>query len=35
VELVQELSADDFQDERVLDQIRWELVNHLEDHRIQ
>ena len=35
VELVQQLSADDFQDERVLDQIRWELVNHLEDHRIQ
>ena len=33
--LVQELSEADFQDERVLDQIRWELVNHLEDHRIQ
>jgi hypothetical protein len=28
------LSDDDFKDERVLNQIRWELVNHLEDHRI-
>ena len=35
IELVQELSEDDFQDERILNQIRWELVNHLEDHRIQ
>jgi hypothetical protein len=33
--LVQALSEQDFKDERVLDQIRWELVNHLEDHRIQ
>jgi hypothetical protein len=35
IELVQELSEHDFQDERVLDQVQWELVNHLEDHRIQ
>jgi hypothetical protein len=35
VNLVQTLSESDFKDERVLDQIRWELVNHLEDHRIQ
>jgi DinB superfamily len=35
VELVQKLSDDDFKDERVLNQIKWELINHLEDHRIQ
>jgi hypothetical protein len=35
VEVVQSLSDDDFKDERVLNQIRWELVNHLEDHQIQ
>jgi len=35
VEVVRELSEDDFKDERVLNQIKWELVNHLEDHRIQ
>ncbi len=32
--MVKELSEDDFKDERVLNQIRWELVNHLEEHRI-
>ncbi len=32
---VRALSEADFKDERVLDQIRWELVNHLEDHRIE
>jgi hypothetical protein len=31
---VEQLSEEDFQDERVLNQIKWELVNHLEDHRI-
>ncbi len=35
VRTVQKLSEDDFKDERVLNQIRWELVNHLEEHRIQ
>ncbi len=35
IEAVKELSEDNFKDERVLNQIRWELVNHLEDHRIQ
>ena len=34
VETVKQLSDDDFKDERILTQIRWELVNHLEDHRI-
>jgi hypothetical protein len=34
IEMVKALSDDDFKDERVLNQIRWELVNHLEDHRI-
>jgi hypothetical protein len=34
VEVVKGLSQDDFKDERVLNQIRWELVDHLEDHRI-
>jgi hypothetical protein len=34
IEKVQGLSDKDFKDERVLNQIRWELVNHLEDHRI-
>jgi hypothetical protein len=33
--MVQKLSEQDFKDERVLNQIRWELVNHLADHRIQ
>jgi hypothetical protein len=33
-EAVQKLSDEDFKDERVLNQIKWELVNHLEDHRI-
>ena len=32
--VVSELSADDFQDERIINQIRMELVSHLEDHRI-
>jgi hypothetical protein len=34
VEVVKKLSEDDFKDERVVNQIRWELVNHLEEHRI-
>ncbi|MGA2489552.1 MAG: ClbS/DfsB family four-helix bundle protein [Anaerolineales bacterium] len=34
VQVVKKLSEDDFKDERVLNQIQWELVNHLEDHRI-
>ena len=32
---VRALSEADFQDERVLNQLRWELVNHLEEHRIE
>jgi hypothetical protein len=32
---VEKLSEDDFKDERILNQIRWELVNHLEEHRLQ
>ena len=35
VESVRALSEADFKDERVLNQIRWELLNHLEDHRIE
>jgi hypothetical protein len=34
IEVVNALSEDDFGDKRVLNQIRWELVNHLEEHRI-
>ena len=34
IKVVKGLSEADFQDERVLDQIRMELVNHLEEHRI-
>ena len=34
IEAVKQLSNDDFKDERILTQIKWELVNHLEDHRI-
>jgi hypothetical protein len=33
-ELIRQLSDDNFKDERILTQIKWELVNHLEDHRI-
>ena len=29
-----QLSDDDFKDERILTQFKWELVNHLEEHRI-
>jgi intracellular sulfur oxidation DsrE/DsrF family protein len=35
VECVRSLSEADFKDERVLNQLRWELVNHLEEHRIE
>jgi hypothetical protein len=35
VELVQVLSEEEFKDERILNQIMWELVNHLADHRIE
>lgn len=31
---VRQLSEDDFKDERILTQFKWELVNHLEEHRI-
>jgi hypothetical protein len=34
IKVVKGLSEADFQDERVLNQIRMELVNHLEEHRI-
>jgi hypothetical protein len=32
--LIEGLTEEDLQDERVVTQIKWELVNHLEDHRI-
>jgi hypothetical protein len=32
--LLKTFSEADFKDERVLNQLRMELVNHLEDHRI-
>jgi hypothetical protein len=35
IEVVQALSDRDFKDGRVQNQIRMELVNHLQDHRIQ
>ena len=35
VDVVKQLSDDDFKDERILTQIKWELVNHLADHLIQ
>jgi len=34
IELTRRLSDDDFKDERILTQYKWELVNHLEEHRI-
>jgi hypothetical protein len=33
-DLVMEMTGEDFKDERILTQIKWELVNHLADHRI-
>ena len=35
IDAVKQMSDADFKDERILTQIKWELVNHLEDHRIQ
>jgi hypothetical protein len=35
VEVVMSLSDNDFQNERIVNQIKMELINHLEDHRIQ
>jgi hypothetical protein len=35
VEVVKNLFEQDFKDERVLTQLKWELINHLEEHRIQ
>jgi hypothetical protein len=35
VEVVMGLSDNDFQNERIVNQIKMELINHLEDHRIQ
>jgi hypothetical protein len=32
--MIEQMTEEDLQDERVLTQIRWELINHLEDHRI-
>jgi hypothetical protein len=34
IDLTRQLSDDDFKDERILTQFKWELVNHLEEHRI-
>lgn len=33
-DLVVALSDENFQDERILNQLRWELVNHLDEHSI-
>jgi hypothetical protein len=35
VEVVTDLSDNDFQNEKIVNQIKMELINHLEDHRIQ
>ena len=35
VDCVTNLSEDDFQNEKIVNQIKMELINHLEDHRIQ
>ena len=35
VEVVMDLSDSDFRNERIVNQIKMELINHLEDHRIQ
>ena len=35
IDLTWQLSDCDFQDERILTQFKWELINHLEEHRIQ
>lgn len=34
VDCVTNLSEDDFQDERIVNQIKIELINHLEEHKI-
>ncbi len=34
VDCVTNLSENDFQDERIVNQIKMELINHLEDHKI-
>ena len=34
IDFTRQLSDDDFKDERILTQYKWELVNHLEDHQI-
>jgi hypothetical protein len=34
IDLTRQLSDEDFTDERILTQYKWELVNHLEEHRI-
>jgi hypothetical protein len=33
-DLVMQMNDDDFKDECILNQVKWELINHLEDHRI-
>ena len=34
IDLTRELPDEDFMDERILTQYKWELVGHLEEHRI-
>ena len=34
LDLSNQLTDEDFKDERILTQFNWELVNHLEEHRI-
>jgi len=35
IEVVTDLSENDFKNEKIVNQIKMELINHLEDHRIQ
>ena len=34
IDLARQMTEEDFKDERILTQFKWELVNHLEEHRI-
>ena len=33
-DFTRQLTDEDFKDERIVTQFKWELVNHLEEHRI-
>jgi len=34
IEVVERLAEADFKDDRILTQLKWDMVNHLEEHRI-